>query len=180
VMFRVRRADKFEMGDLNVFVPGLMAAGILASMAMLIADGAKKLWPSRGHRARVIELDRRAAGRVRDLESVGLGIAPVPKRVDRIPRNSIASSAIAFASLTVALGIARATIGMYTARTGELAGRGWTLSVGLGLAAAIAIFGSVALLLALTRGRARRPWLLIAAQRWPLGQLPQPRPEEAA
>ena len=179
-MFRVRRSDNLELGDLNVFVPGLMAAGILVSMAMLIADGAKRLWPSRGRRARVIELNRRAAGRVRDLESIGLGIAPAPLRIERIPRSAIASSAIGFASLTVALGIARGAIGMYTARTGALSGRGWTLSVGLGVAGVCAIFGTVALLLALTRGRSRQPWLLVAARRWPLGQLPELKQEEAA
>jgi hypothetical protein len=179
-MFHVRRPDAFEVGDLNVFVPGLMAAGILMSMAMLIADGAKRLWPSRGHRARLIALDRLAAGRVSDLESIGLGVAPVPKQVVRTPRNATTSAAIAFVSLSAALGIARTTIGLYTARTGELAGRGWTLSLGIGLASAFASFGIVALLLALTRGRTRRPWLLIAARRWPLGQLPAPTPEEAA
>src|ERR687896_683789 len=179
-MFRVRRTEPFETGDLNVFVPGLMAAGILVSMAMLIADGAKKLLLSRGHRARLIELQRHAAGRVSDLESIGLGMAPVPKRIERIPRSAITSSALAFVSLTAALGIARTTIGSYTARTGELAGRGWTLSIGLGLAGTFAIFGAVALMLALTRGRTHRPWLLIAARRWPLGQLPHPTQEEAA
>jgi hypothetical protein len=69
---------------------------------------------------------------------------------------------------------------MYTARTGALSGRGWTLSVGLGVAGACAVFGTVALLLALTRGRSRQPWLLIAARRWPLGQLPELRQKEAA
>src|ERR687896_178713 len=156
-MFRVRRNEPFETGDLNVFVPGLMAAGILVSMAMLIADG-----------------------RVSDLESIGLGMAPVPKRIERIPRSAITSSALAFVSSTAAHGIARTTIGSYTARTGELAGRGWTLSIGLGLAGTFAIFGAVALMLALTRGRTHRPWLLIAARRWPLGQLPHPTQEEAA
>jgi hypothetical protein len=179
-MFRVRRSDPLETGDLNVFVPGLMAAGILTSMAMLVADGAKRLWPSRGRRARAIELDRRAAGRVSDLLSVGLGTAPIPKRIDRIPRSAISSFAIAVVSMTAALGVARTTIGAYTARTGELSSRGWTLTVGLGVAGALALLGGVALLLALSRGHTRHPWLLAAARRWPLGQLPDPTQEIAA
>jgi hypothetical protein len=138
------------------------------------------LWPSRGRRARAIELDRRAAGRVSDLLSVGLGTAPIPKRIDRIPRRAISSFAIAVVSMTAALGVARTTIGAYTARTGELSSRGWTLTVGLGVAGALALLGGVALLLALSRGRTRHPWLLAAARRWPLGQLPDPTQEIAA
>ena len=40
-------------GDMNVFVPGLMGAGILISGAILVADGVRHLLPSRGVRRRL-------------------------------------------------------------------------------------------------------------------------------
>lgn len=171
-MFRVRREVPLETGDLNVFVPGLMAAGLMMSMGMLIADASRRLWGARGKRARAIEMARRAAGRVSDLQSVPMGVAPVATKLIRIPRNALASGALALGSFAIAGVIARATVGAYSARTGSLAQRGWTLTGGLGVAGVVAVFGGLALLLALSRGYRRPAWLLTAARYWPLGQLP--------
>jgi hypothetical protein len=173
-MFRVRRDDPLETGDLNVFVPGLMAAGLMMSMGMLIADASRRLWGTRGKRARTIELARRAAGRVSDLQSVGIGVAPIATKLIRIPRNAVASGALALGSFATAVAITRTTVGAYSARTGSLAHRGWTLTGGLGLAGAFALLGAIALLLALSARYKRPAWLLAAARYWPLGQLPDP------
>ena len=60
-----RAAD--EHSGTNVFVPGLMGAGILLSAGILVSDGVKKLLPSRGTRRR-IEV-------IRGVQSIVAGVA---------------------------------------------------------------------------------------------------------
>lgn len=56
VLNRHRSAADSEWMDeeaLGVFVPGLMGAGILLSAGILVSDGVRKLFPSRGVRRRI-------------------------------------------------------------------------------------------------------------------------------
>ena len=158
-------------GDLHVFVPGLMAGGILVSICMLIWDGIKKLIPNTTRRARAAELRVRAEGRVNDLRSVEAGEVPRPGRVDRIVRHRVAAGALALAALAAAGTIAFMTFGAYSARTGTLAQRGWTLTGGFSVAGVAAVLGIVWIASAVY-GRRAPAWLQKAATRWPVGALP--------
>jgi hypothetical protein len=174
-MFPVRRIESSEDAGLNVFVPGLMAAGILLSIVMLAADATKALLPSRGQRARHARIARRLRGRVNDLESIALGVAPHPFKVEREPRGVIASIAVALASLAATYAIVAATVGAYSARTGSLSHRGWTLSGGFGLASLCAAVGVLALINVFLREGRRPLWLEQASRHWLLGRLPRTR-----
>ena len=158
-------------GDLQVFVPGLMAGGILVSIGMLVWDAIKKLIPNTTRRARAAELHVRAVGRVNDLLSVEAGEAPRPGRVERIVRNRLAAAGLALAALAGAGTIAFMTFGAYSARTGTLAHRGWTLTGGFSVAGVATALGLVWVASA-AYGHRAPAWLRRAATRWPVGALP--------
>ncbi|MGH2730497.1 MAG: hypothetical protein ACRDJI_07785 [Actinomycetota bacterium] len=155
----------------GVFVPGLMVTGILVSMIMLAADGIKRLIPARGDKARALRMEMKVRGRVSDLASVGLGVDPVPPRIDRVPRSRVSAAGFALVSLSIAGLLIVATISAYTTPGSTLYKRGWTLSIGFGAAALPAIFGLLWLASALF-GDEPPEWLRKAARHWPIGTLP--------
>jgi hypothetical protein len=178
-MFPIRRIEYFEDEGPNVFVPGLMAAGILLSIVMLAADAAKWLWPSRGERARGARIAHKLQGRINDLESVALGTAPKPFRVKREPRGVVVSIALAIASFAATHEIFFATIRVYGARTGSLAQRGWTLSGGFFFASVCASIGVLAMLNVISPAGRRPRWLASVNSNWLLGRIPRVEdPEE--
>lgn len=159
----------------GVFVPGLMVTGILVSMIMLVADGIKRLMPARGQRARAVAMEIKVRGRVSDLASVGLGVDPVPPRIDRVPRSRLSSAALALVAFSITGLLIVATIGAYTTPDSTLNERGWTLSIGFGAAALPAIVGLVWLASALF-GSTPPEWLQRATRYWPIGTLPDLTP----
>lgn len=162
--------DDAEDG-LNVFVPGLMVTGIIVSMVMLVSDGIRRLIPSRGKKARAVRIELRSMGRIRDLTSVGLGVAPTPPRIERVARSRVSAFVLAAAALAVAGILTVATVGAYTSPGTTLYERGWTLSFGLGLAAVPALIGILTLLSAVFRAEGPE-WVRAATRHWPVGTLP--------
>lgn len=172
-MIRERGAWLDEDDGLQVFVPGLMATGILVSIGMFIWDAVKKFLPQFGRRQRAAHLATLSSGRVSDLASVELGEAPSVGHVDRVRRSRGSALLHAIGAFAVALVIAMTTFGAYAARTGTLGGRGWTLSMGLSVAGVALVVGLVWLLTALADERLPA-WAEKAQTRWPIGVLPEP------
>lgn len=160
----------------GVFVPGLMGAGILLSIVMLVSDGIKKLFPVRGERARAARLRSVARGRAHDLLAVGSGRPPQPARVLHVPRSRPGSLVLGLLAGATATAVVAATEAIFHSDTGVLAERGWTLGAGYSLAGIFSVAGAVWLTSALL-GKARPPWLDALASWPPLGGLPYP--EEA-
>ena len=103
---------------LNVFVPGLMGAGILLSAGILVSDGIKKLFPNSGKRRR-IDVSRGVQRIVADVAAAA-GVAINEDNISRRKLRSVAwytfgaaaSAVVAFVS--VARGIeAYATDGLF-------------------------------------------------------------------
>lgn len=103
---------------LNVFVPGLMGAGILLSAGILVSDGIKKLFPNSGTRRR-IDVNRGVQRIVADVAAAA-GVAINEDNISRRKLRSVAwytfgaaaSAVVAFVS--VARGIeAYATDGLF-------------------------------------------------------------------
>lgn len=161
-----------EDGGVNVLVPGLMGAGILASFAMLVSDALRRVFLSLGGRAWAARLAVRAAGRVRDLESVRHGLAPVPAAVDRVPRGRLASLVLATVALAAAATILSTTVAVYRAGGEGALGRPlWNLSGGILLGSALAAAAAVWAAAAIT-GPGHAGWVRAASRWWPLGALP--------
>jgi hypothetical protein len=156
---------------LHVFVPGLMVTGILVSMGMLISDGVKKVAPSRGHRARAIAIEKKVRGRIADLTSVGLGVAPAAARIDRVPRRRRKSALLAAVASAISVAIVSMTIDVYEDSMGTLDHRGWTLTAGFLIAAIPAALGIAWLAGALYKSE-RPEWLRRLQGMWPIGELP--------
>lgn len=166
----MRRPLRDESG---VFVPGLMGAGILLSIVMLVSDGLRRMFPVRGERARAARLEANALGRVQDLRSVARGVAPHPVRVRHVPRPRIASALLGLLAAGIAVALISATQSIYHAEAGVLADRGWTLGAGYS-GAAIFGTGAAVWILSSVTGPARPRWLERAAAVPPLGGLPDP------
>lgn len=160
----------------GVFVPGLMGAGILLSIVMLVSDGVRRLFPVRGPRARAAHARRVAQGRVNDLLAVGRGVPPVPARVHHVPRRRGSAALLGLLATGIAGALVSATESIFHAQTGVLAERGWTLGAGY---SAVGIFaaGAAVWLLSAVLDDARPRWLHRLAAMPPLGALPDP--EEA-
>jgi len=157
----------------GVFVPGLMGAGILLSIVMLISDGVRRMFPVRGERARAARLRANALGRVSDLRSVARGLAPIPARIRHVPRPRLAAAVLGLLAAGTAVALVSATQSVFHADTGVLAERGWTLGAGY---SAAALFGAAAAvwLASAVAGPSRSPWLDRVAAVPPLGGLPEP------
>jgi hypothetical protein len=107
-----RRADHSIADDqtgLNVFVPGLMGAGILLSAAILVSDGIKKLFPNSGAR-RSIEVTRGVQRIVADAAAAA-GIAIEERNISRRRLRSIGFYAVG-AVVLVLLAVASVTLGI--------------------------------------------------------------------
>lgn len=159
--------------DLQVFVPGLMATGILVSIGMLIWDGIKKVFPDVGSRQRAATSTERTLGRVRDLTSIETGESPAAVRVRRIRRSRGSSLRLALVALSVCGATIYMTLTTYSEGEGPLAGRGWTLSLGLMLAASFGLL-AVGWLWSSSTSDRMPGWMETSHSRWPLGVLPKP------
>ncbi len=107
-----RRADHSIADDqvgLNVFVPGLMGAGILLSAGILVSDGIKKLFPNSGAR-RSIEVTRGVQRIVADTAAAA-GIAIEERNISRRRLRSVGFYAVGAIGL-VALAIASVSLGI--------------------------------------------------------------------
>ena len=160
-------------GEEGVFVPGLMGAGILLSIAMLLGDGVRKVFPTRGERARAARIRSIALGRANDLRAVGQGVAPAPARVRRVPRRRFPALFLGLFAAVAAGALFALTQSFFDTDMVRLSGREeW--GVGLGFAGA-ALFGAGALvwLLSGVLGTRGPEWVVRLASVPPLGQLPQ-------
>ncbi|MGH9026147.1 MAG: hypothetical protein ACRDWD_08530 [Acidimicrobiia bacterium] len=153
----------------NVFVPGLMGAGLLVSMAMLAADGFRRLDPFRAEATRERATQAHAEGRVRDLHAVASGTTATPPRFTRDPRGR----PVSLTGGVLALGLAVAAVWwsfvIYNSTGSVLSDRGWTLGGGGLIALALAGPGLVLLASGLL-GSATPDWLTRLATRPPLGR----------
>jgi hypothetical protein len=159
--------------SLAVFIPGLMGAGIIVSIVMLVSDGLRRLLPVRGDRARGVHVSRRARARVHDLVSVRTGEAPLPVTVLRVPRPRSVSLALGALALAGAVAIMVGAVVVYRGHGSVLSGRGWPLGGGAVLAFPLGAAGLV-LLLSSALGPRRPGWLDRLARMEPLGALPDP------
>jgi hypothetical protein len=171
-MIRERSTWFDDEAELHVFVPGLMATGILVSVVMFVWDGAKKFLPDIGTRKRALRSRERAAGRVNDLMAVGGWVTPAAVRSPRVRRSRGAALALAASACIVAIGITSLTIAAYSTEGGSFSGRGWTLSMGLG-AAGICVASATAWLCGALVEEGPI-WLQRAQTMWPIGTLPPP------
>jgi hypothetical protein len=170
-MLRPRRPGWLteDQDGTNVFIPGLMGAGLLVSVGMLLADGVRRLDPLRTRAARERAILAYAEGRVRDLHAVAIGTTPVPPRLAYAPR----SRAARLTTGGIALGLATAavwwSIAMYHSTGSVLSDRAWTVGAGVLVGLALALPGLV-LLASGALGRAAPGWLTHLAGRPPLGR----------
>jgi len=159
--------------SLAVFIPGLMGAGLIVSIVMLVSDGLRRLLPVRGQRARAVHIAKGAQARVHDLVSVRTGEPPLLATVSRVPRPRAVSLTLGALALTGAGAIMVGAVIVYRGHGSVWSGRGWPLGVGLALALPLGAAGLV-LLLSGVLGPRRPGWLDRLARTEPLGTLPDP------
>jgi len=149
-----RRAD-YSAGDdqvgLNVFVPGLMGAGILVSAAILVSDGIKKLFPNSGAR-RTIDVTR-GVQRVVAGVAASAGVSIQEQNISRRRLRSVAFYAIGAIVLGF-LAVASVSLGLAAyADEGVLEENAIAIVFGSAVGAVIAALALVFSLLALVRQR---------------------------
>ncbi len=159
--------DDHEQG-FNVLVPGLMGAGFLLSVLVLVVDWFSKKFPLSAHRRRVME-ERSARGRVSDLAAVVDGRAPGPAQVLRVPRSPGRALILAFTALILA--VVSAVAGIEAGIHVSPDRRAWVVGPLVALAVPLTIAGVVWVMTAFTVGR-RPAWLVRANSVWPLGVYP--------
>lgn len=158
----------------GVFVPGLMGAGILVSIVMLVTDGVRKLFPVRGDRARAARMRSIAMGRANDLLAVGKGIPPEPATVRHVPRSRWVSLLLGVLAAAGAAAVLATTQSFFNDDIVDLAGREeWGFGLGWGTSALLAT-GAVVWLLSAAFGSRRPEWVTRLASVPPLGTLPEP------
>lgn len=158
-------------GELFVFIPGLMGAGILLSGAILIADGVRRLIPNRGVR-RQVAVARAVRGVVsRVARSVGYEI-PEPDPLRRTFRSRwgyLAAGAVAASVGGVAI---RAGLDAFLG-PGTLHGNPWAIGLGVGGGGLVELGSALLFLLALFHRRSPRPLRRLVASTG-LGRLEPP------
>ena len=169
-MVRDRARWLDDDGDLQVFVPGLMATGILVSVGMFVWDGVKKFLPDIGARKRAARLTMQSTGRVNDLVSIERGLAPTPVRIQRVRRSRGVALLLAIAAFAAASTAAYMTLMAFTIDGTSFSGRGWTLSMGMTVILLFAVPGVAWMCSALLDDGPR--WVARAETRWPIGSLP--------
>ncbi len=143
-----RRHDGGEWageGDgLNVFVPGLMGAGILLSGAILVSDGVRKLLPSRGIRRR-LNVVRGVRRIVVDMADAA-GISIEEHNLELRERRSVwLYILVTVTTLPLATVVGRWGFNAYNSTGSALEGN--AIAIGYGISAAI-VLASVGLLTA--------------------------------
>ena len=134
-------------GDMNVFVPGLMGAGILISGAILVADGVRHLLPSRGVRRR-LNVMRGVRRIVVDLaDAAGIEIAE-RNLIHRRARSRWLYLSVAMGAVALAVIAARWGFNAFNSSGSSLEGNAMAVFYGLVVAASVGSAGLVALALA--------------------------------
>lgn len=163
-------------GELGVFIPGLMGAGILISILLVLADGARKIIPSSGDRKRA-EIALGVYGIVSGAAYVaGRGVSPSARPQHGL-RSRWAFALLAAASIAVGILAIRGGIDIHQSQ-GTLEGNGWPLAAGIGLAAAAFLFAIPAILVSLLYNRIPDPVRRIVAST-AMGRL-RPPPDDYA
>ena len=172
-------SDAGEWGGdgLNVFVPGLMGAGILLSGAILVSDGVRKLLPSQGVRRR-LNVVRGVRRIVVDLAEAAGTTIEERNLIRRERRSGWLYLLVTLSTLPLAYIVARWGFNAYGSTGSTLEGNAMALFYGL---SAAVVLGAVGLVTAtLIPPRLTPPrficWLV---SRTPLGRLSAP-PEGVA
>lgn len=165
--------DWAEMPEgLNVFVPGLMGAGILLSAVILVSDGVRKLLPNRGVRRRlkVVLAVRRIVVDV--AEAAGIDVEE-RNLVRRERRPAAVYLLVAFVALPLAVLVARWGFNAYSSSGSALEGNAMAIFYGMVGALAVGLPGLVSLWLSMPRLRPPQAvnWLV---RRTPFGRLSAP------
>lgn len=160
-------------GDgLNVFVPGLMGAGILLSGAILVSDGVRKLLPSRGVR-RKLNVARGVRRIVADMAEAADMTIEERNLMCRERRSAWLYLLVTVTSVPAAVVVARWGFNAYSSSGSSLEGNAMAIFYGLIAAAVLASVGLVTATLVFPRldPPRRVGWLL---ERTLLGRLSAP------
>jgi len=134
---------------LGVFVPGLMGAGILLSAGILVSDGIRKLFPSRGVRRR-INVVRGVRRIVVDMaEAAGITIEE-HNLVRRERRSRWLYALVSLLALPAAYFVARWGFNAFSSVGSSLEGNAMAVLYGTVMAVALAGVGLVAVVLVLS------------------------------
>jgi hypothetical protein len=169
---RQRDTSDWAGDGLNVFVPGLMGAGILLSGAILVSDGVRKLLPSRGVR-RKLNVVRGVRRIVVDMaEAAGMSIEE-RNLVRRERRSAWLYVFITSAVMPVAFLVGRWGFNAFNSTGSALEGNAMAIVYGVFGSLVLASVGLAAATLILPRLSPPGPvaWLL---RRTPLGRLSAP------
>jgi phosphohistidine swiveling domain-containing protein/urease gamma subunit len=163
-------------GELGVFIPGLMGAGILISILLVLADGARKIIPSSGDRKRA-EIALGVYGIVSGAaHAAGRDVSP-SARPHHDLRSRWAFALLAAASIMFGVLAFRGGVDLHQSQ-GTLEGNGWPLASGIGLAITAFLFAMPAILVALLYNRIPGPVRRLVAAT-PMGRL-RPPPDDYA
>jgi hypothetical protein len=161
----------------NVFVPGLMGAGILLSGAILISDGVRRLLPSQGVRRRlnVVHGVRRIIVDLAEAAGMEIEERNLIRRERRTSWLYLLMSAVTF---PLAFLVGRWGINAFSSTGSSLEGNAMAIYYGMFAATVLGAVGLVGLTLLVPRLNPPRPvaWLIA---RTALGQLIEP-PDEVA
>lgn len=161
-------------GDLFVFLPGLMGAGILLSGAILLADGVRKLAPNRGVRRRV-NVARGVRGVVAGAARAAGQPVPQPELGRREPRSRWSYLVLGAALGAMAGVFVRAGLDAYLGR-GTMYHNSWALGIWIGMGAALAMLAILGFALAGPAGERSVRLRRVVDATW-LGRL-RPPPED--
>jgi hypothetical protein len=163
-----------DLGDpaaLRVFVPSIMGAGILASVAVLVADAVRALDPRRRGARRRAELQRRALTLVVPLaEAIGVPPPSLPALRRRL-RSRRFYGGLFVLSVSLSLYVAIGSTANYLRRGGYLEGVLWIELVALSASLFFFGLGVIALAVALRHPVTPR-WARAVIDHSPLGTLP--------
>ena len=153
-----------DIGDLSVFVPGLMGAGILISAVILVSDGVRHLFPSWGVR-RKLNVVRGVRRIVVDMaEAAGIDIAE--RNLMRRERRSRWLYALAVAvTLPLSYFAGRWGFNAFSSTGSSLEGNAIAIFYGMVAAVALGGVGLVSVVLSI-------PGLDVAPVRWLAGRAP--------
>ncbi len=162
--------DDLTGESLRVFVPSIMGAGILASLAILLVDCVRALNPRRTAARRRVQVGREALRLVAPVaEAVGMPI-PAPPTLRRRLRSRRAYTAVFLVATTIALYVAIGSTANFLRPGGYLEGVVWVQAVATAASLLFVAIGLVALVLAL-RYPAAPAWAQVVVDHTPLGAL---------
>jgi hypothetical protein len=163
-----------DLGDpavMRVFVPSIMGAGILASLAVLVADAVRALDPRRRGGRRHADVQRRARALILPLaQAIGVPPPSLP-RVRRQLRSRRLYAVLSVVSVTLALYVAIGSTANYLRAGGYVEGVLWIEVLALSASLFFLGLGVVALAVALRHPVPPR-WARAVIDHSPLGRLP--------